>query len=149
MIFEPMVRSTQTVPYLVSSLALSQKGPKRASTWVPSPSGTIECVQNDLWAYGTSSTNHAPILHRHFHYLQTERSEITHDPCHLEVPSGASKTISKPKLHPTQTVHLSSIKISTVSKRTELSLEPHHLGEPSGVSKSISEPMVRLAQTVY
>jgi hypothetical protein len=48
----------------------------------------------------------------------------------------------------TQTVHLSSIKISTVYKQTELSLEPHHLGESSGASKSISEPIVHLAQTV-
>jgi hypothetical protein len=26
------------------------------------PSGTIKCVQNDFWTYGTSSANHAPIL---------------------------------------------------------------------------------------
>jgi hypothetical protein len=45
-----------------------------------------------------------------------------------------------------QTVHLSCIKISTMSKRIELLLEPRHIVVPSGVSKMISEPMVRLAK---
>jgi hypothetical protein len=99
-----------------------------------------------FWAYGTSSANHAPTLHRHYSYLQMERSEIPHDPRHLGVSSGASKTIFEPMVCSTQTVHLSCIKISTVSKLTELSLKPHHLGAPSGVSKTISEPMERLAQ---
>jgi hypothetical protein len=76
-----------------------------------------------------------------------------------------------------QTMHLSCIKISTISKRTktsfhlsliiyefyqvkdrfsylaskmitELPLEPRHLGELSGAYKTICEPMVRLAQMV-
>jgi hypothetical protein len=55
----------KTCTYLASRLALSPKGPKRASTWASSPSGTIWCVQNNFWAYGTSSINHASILHRH------------------------------------------------------------------------------------
>jgi hypothetical protein len=46
-------------------------------------------------------------------------------------------------------VHLSSIKISTISIETELSLEPHHIGVPLGVSKMIPEQMVPLAQTVH
>jgi hypothetical protein len=40
--------------YLTSRLALSLKGPKRASTWASSPRGTNECVQNDflsLWYF--------------------------------------------------------------------------------------------------
>jgi hypothetical protein len=119
------------------------------STWASSPSGTIEYVQNDFWAYGTSSANHAPISHRYYHNLQTERSEIPHDPCHLEVLSSASKMISEPMLYSTQTVHLSCIKISTVSKWTKLSLEPHHLGVSLGASKTISKPMVHLAQTMH
>jgi len=49
----------------------------------------------------------------------------------------------------TQTMQLSCVKISTISKRGELSLEPSHLGVPSGASKAISEPMVRLAQNVH
>ena len=60
--------------------------------------------------------------------LQTERSETPHDPRHLGVPSGASKMIYEPMVRWTQTVDLSCVKISTISKRSELSLEPHHLG---------------------
>ena len=80
-----------------------------------------------------------------------ERSQIPNDPRLLGVPSGASKTMSKPMVRSTQTVHLSSVMISTISKWTEneLPLEPRHLGVPSGVSKMISEPMVRLAQTMH
>jgi hypothetical protein len=52
-------------------------------------------------------------------------------------------------VHSTKTAHLSSIKISSISKQTKLSLEPHHLGVPLGVSKMIFEQMVRLAQTVH
>jgi hypothetical protein len=63
--------------------------------------------------------------------------------------SGVSQMISQLIVRSTQTVHLSCIKISTISKRTELSLEPHDLGVPSGVSKTISKPTVRLAQTVH
>jgi hypothetical protein len=48
-----------------------------------------------------------------------------------------------------QTMHLSCIRISSVSKQAELSLEPRHLGVPSGASKMIYEPMVRLAQIVH
>jgi hypothetical protein len=78
-----------------------------------------------------------------------ERSEIPNDPSHLVVPSGASKRISKPMVRSTQTVHLTCVKISSISKQTELSLEPHHLGVPSGVSPMISEQMVCLVPTMH
>jgi hypothetical protein len=42
-------------------------------------------------------------------------------PTHLGVPSGMSKTISEPMVRSAQTVHLSSMKISTISKRTQTS----------------------------
>ena len=79
------------------------------------------------------------------------RIEITQDPHHLGVLSGPSKTISEPMVRSAQTVHLTYVKVSTITKRTEneLPLEPRHLGVPSGVSKMISEPMVRSAQTVH
>jgi hypothetical protein len=48
-----------------------------------------------------------------------------------------------------QTVHISCVKISTISKRTELSLEPHHQGVPSTASKMISKSMVHLAHTTH
>jgi len=50
-------------------------------------------------------------------------NEIPHDPHHLGVPSGASKTISEPMVRSAQTVHRSCIKISTISKRTETSFQ--------------------------
>jgi hypothetical protein len=78
-----------------------------------------------------------------------ERREIPHDPRHLGVPLGASKMIFEPMVHSTQTLHLSSVKIRTISKQTKLLLEPCHLGVPSGASKMISESMVRLAEIVH
>jgi hypothetical protein len=48
-------------------------------------------------------------------------NEIPHDARHQGVPSGASKTISKPMVRSAQTEHLSCAKISTIFKRTELS----------------------------
>ena len=116
--------------YLASRLALCLKGPKRASTWASSPNGTIGCIQNNFWAYGTSSANHAPILHQRQHYLQIERREIPYDPCHQGAPSDACKMISEPMLRSTQTEHLSCVKISTISKRTKMSFHLSYL--PSG-----------------
>ena len=80
-----------------------------------------------------------------------ERSQIPHDPRHLGVPLCASKTMSEPIVHSTQTVHLSCIKINTISKQTEneLPLEPRHLVVPSGAFKTISEPILRLVQTMH
>jgi hypothetical protein len=58
----------------------------------------------------------------------------------------ASKMIFEPMVHSMQTVHLSCIKINTISNWTELPLEPHHLGVPYGASKMISELMVHLGK---
>jgi hypothetical protein len=76
-----------------------------------------------------------------------DRNTIPHDPCHLGVPSGASKTISEPVVRSVQTVHQSCVKISTISKWTKV--EPRHKGVPLGSSKTISKPKVRVAQTVH
>ena len=80
-----------------------------------------------------------------------ERSKIPHDPRYLGVPSGASKMIFERMVRSTQTVHLASVKISTMSEkhRIELPLEPHYLVVPSNASKTIAEPMVRPAQTMH
>jgi hypothetical protein len=48
-----------------------------------------------------------------------DRNEIWHDLHHLGVPSGTSKMISEPMVHLAQTVLLSCVKISTISKWTE------------------------------
>jgi hypothetical protein len=108
--------------YLASRLALSPNRPERASTWAMSPRSTIGCIQNDFCACGTFDANRAPILHWHYHWLQMDWNEIPHDQCHIRDPSGASKTISDPMLRSTQTVHLSCVKISTISKQTKTSI---------------------------
>jgi hypothetical protein len=108
--------------YLVSRLALSSNGPKRASTCASWPRSTIGCAQNDFWAYSTFGAKCAPILHRHKHCFQMDQNEIPHVSSHLGVPSGASKTISEPMVRWAQTVHLSCDKISTISKQTEVSI---------------------------
>jgi hypothetical protein len=72
-------------------------------------------------------------------------------PTHLGVPLGASKTITEPMECSAQTMHLSCVKISTISKRTQTSFhlslvtKEYHLRG----SKMVSEPMVCLAQTVH
>jgi hypothetical protein len=48
-----------------------------------------------------------------------DRKEILHDPRHLEVPSGASKMISKAMVRLVQTVDLSSTETNTISKSVE------------------------------
>jgi hypothetical protein len=69
-------------------------------------------------------------------------------PRHLVVPSTVSKMISEPVVRSAQTMHLSCVKISTISNElSQHPQEPHHLGVPSGASKMISEPMVRSTQT--
>jgi hypothetical protein len=44
-------------------------------------------------------------------------NKIPHDPSHLGDPTGASKMISEPMVHSEQSVHLSCVKISTISKQ--------------------------------
>jgi hypothetical protein len=109
--------------YLVSRLAKSSKRLNRASTWASSLRSTTRCVRNDFWACGMFGQSYAPILHRHLDCLQMDRNEIPQDPCHLVVPSGVSKMISKPAVRSVQTVHLSCVKISTIFKRTESSIQ--------------------------
>jgi hypothetical protein len=107
--------------YLASRLALSPNELNRASTWGSSRRTIIRCVQNYLWAYGTFGANCASILYRHKHWLQMDRNEISQDPSHLVVTSAVSKMISKPVVCSAQSMHLSCVKISTVSKWTESS----------------------------
>jgi hypothetical protein len=53
---------------------------------------------------------------------QTDQNEIPHDLGHLGVLSGVSKVIFEPVVRSAQTVHLSCVKNSTLSKRTETSI---------------------------
>jgi hypothetical protein len=106
----------------LSRLALSPNRLKWASNWASSPRTTIGCIQNDIWAYVTFNANRAPILHWHYHCLQMEWNEIPRDQCHIGDLSGVSKTISDPMLCLAQTMHLSCVKISTISKQTKMSI---------------------------
>jgi hypothetical protein len=52
-----------------------------------------------------------------------DQNEIPHDPRHLGVASDAYKMISEPMVHLAQTMHRSSVKISTISKQTKMSFQ--------------------------
>jgi hypothetical protein len=116
-ISEAVVCSAQTVHLSRINISTISNKLTQVSTWASSPRITIRCIQNNFWAYGMFSTNHAPILHWHHHYLQMVQNEILHDPHHLGVPLGASKMISEPLVHSAQTMHLSCVKISTISNK--------------------------------
>ena len=109
-----------------------------------SPRSSIGRVQNDFRSCGTFRLNLAPILHQDYDYLKMDPNKLPLEPRHLVIPSGASKMISEPMVRSVQTVHLSCVKISTISKRTENELPPvpRHLGVASDASKMIYVPMV-------
>jgi hypothetical protein len=50
--------------YLALTKTLSLNGPKQDLTRPTSPRGSIGCIWNDFWAYGTIYANRAPILHQ-------------------------------------------------------------------------------------
>jgi hypothetical protein len=50
-----------------------------------------------------------------------DQNELPIEPRNLGVPSGVSKTITKPMVRLVQTVHLSSTDYQTISKRTKTS----------------------------
>jgi hypothetical protein len=136
--------------YLESRFTLSPNRPKWASTWASSPRSTIGCIQNDFWPYGSYDANHAPILHRCKLYLQTDQNKIPYDQCQLGVLSGACKMISERRVRSVQTVHLSCIKIGTISKRTKTSF--HLSSSPRstiGCVQNDFRAYVRLVQTVH
>jgi hypothetical protein len=62
-----------------------------------------------------------PIIHQNQHFLQKDRNEILHNPRHLGVPSGVSKSVSEAMVHLVETVDLSCSDTNTVSKQTETS----------------------------
>jgi hypothetical protein len=114
--------------YLASRLALSPNGPtltqspnglKQDSTRPTSPGSSTMCVQNNFRAYGMFGANPALILHWHWHYLQTDWNEDPLEPCHLGVPSSASKMIYEPMVCLAQTVHQSYANTNIVSTWTE------------------------------
>jgi hypothetical protein len=109
--------------YPASGLALSPNGMKDLFTWASSPRSTIGCVQNFFWVYGIFGANRAPILHQYLHCLKTDWNKIPHNQRHQEVLSGASNMTFEHMAHSEQTVHLSCVKISTITKQIESSLQ--------------------------
>ena len=86
-----------------------------------------------------------------------DRNELPLDPRHLGVPSGASKPIYVPMVRSVQTVHLSCVKISTISKQTEMSFhlslvtQEYHRVRPKvflNLSYVWSQPCTYLALTL-
>jgi hypothetical protein len=73
------------------------------------------------------NANRATILHQELHYLQTDRTELPLEPCHLGVPSGASKTISMPMVCSVQTVQLSCTDTNNLSKQTKTRFHMTHV----------------------
>jgi hypothetical protein len=135
--------------YLMSRLALCPNGLKQASNWASSPWSTIGCVQNDFWAYGTFGLNHAPMLPNTNNI--SERTEVRFEMTHVtsKFHQVHPKLFLSLMVHSAQTMYLSCIKISTISKWTRTSFHLTRPGVPSGASKTIFEPMVCLAQTIH
>jgi hypothetical protein len=88
-ISEPTVCLAQTCKYLVPTPTLSPNGTKTRFHMahvtfefhrVRPPRSNIGCVQNDFWAYGMFSTNHAPVLNRHQHFSKLTKTwfHVTH-----------------------------------------------------------------------
>jgi hypothetical protein len=101
-------------------LTLSRKGPKGDSTWPTSTRRSIECVQNDflrqwyvwcnLWIYiAPRLTLYPNGPKRDSTWPTSSRSSI-----------GCVQMISELTVRSAKTVHLSWIKVSTISKRTEM-----------------------------
>jgi hypothetical protein len=86
---------------------------------------SIGYVQNDFRAYGTFGTNRGPILRQDLRYVQMGRNELPLEPHQLAVPSRLFKMVSEPMVHLALAVHLSCVKVNTISKRTETRF---HLG---------------------
>jgi hypothetical protein len=93
MISEPMVCLAQTVDlYCANTNTVSKQTEIRIhmTHW---PRSYMRCIEDNFWAYGTFDTNHAPILHQDYHYLQMDTNKLALKPCYLGVSSGASKMI--------------------------------------------------------
>jgi hypothetical protein len=101
----------------------------RAFTWASSPVSSIGCVQNvccKLCSYLAPTQTLSP----------NEKKRDSTWPTSPRGSIGCVQNYFRALVCSTQTMHLSCIKISTISKWNELSLEPSHLGVPSGVSIS-------------
>jgi hypothetical protein len=135
MIYEHVIRSAQTVHLSCTDTNTVSKWIEMRIHMTHSPRSSFRWIQNDFLACDTFGTIHAPILRHDYHYIQTDRNEISNDPRHLGVPSGGSKMICKPMVHLVQNMHLSCVKVTickrtdsnTVSKRTKIRFHMTHV----------------------
>jgi hypothetical protein len=121
MITEPMVHLTQTVH-------LSSTDTNTISKWtetrfvVPHVTLGFHWISKMIFEQWYVQCKPYNYLASRLAYRQTDQNELPPKPRHLGVPSGASKMISEPMVGLVQTVHLSYIKISTISKRIKMSI---------------------------
>jgi hypothetical protein len=118
-IFQPMVRSTETVHPSCIKISTISNWTKR--------SFQLSLVTYQGVSSGSSEMISEPKVRLvqivHLFCIQTDRNGITQDPRHVGVPSGVSQMISEPMIHSAQIVQLSCIKINTISKRTKISFQ--------------------------
>jgi hypothetical protein len=118
-IFQPMVRSTQTVHPSCIKISNISKWTKR--------SFQLSLVTYQGVSSGSSEMISEPKVRLvqivHLFCIQTDRNGITQDPRQVGVPSGVSQMISEPMIRSAQIVQLSCIKINTISKRTKISFQ--------------------------
>ena len=119
MISEPMVRSAQTMHRSCAKISTISKRTKTSFHmsfvtyeyhWVrPKRYLSVWYVWRKPCTYLALTQTPSP----------NRPTEIPHDPRHLGVPSGASKTISEPMVRLAQAVHRFCTDSNTISKRTE------------------------------
>jgi hypothetical protein len=119
MISEPMVHLTQSVHVSCTETNIVSKWTEM-SFHLRLVSQKYHLVHPkqflSLWyVWRKPCTYHAPKLT----LSPKDRMEILHDPCHLGVPSGASKMIYEAMVRLVQTVYLSWTETNTISKWTE------------------------------
>jgi hypothetical protein len=118
-IFEPMVRSTQTMHLSCIKISTISKWTKR--------SFQLSLITYQGVSSGSSKMISEPKVRLvqivHLSCIQTDRNGIPHDPSHVGVPSGVSKMISEPMIRSAKIMQLSCVKINTISKRTKKSFQ--------------------------
>jgi hypothetical protein len=133
-----------------SRVTLSPNGPSRASTLASSPGSLVECIQNDLYAYGMLGAN----VHLSCTNTNTisKRTKIRFHTTHV--------TYKFHRVRPKLFMSLWYVQCKPCTYlASRLALSPNepnqappnrcHLGVPSGASKTIYEPMVCLTQTEH
>jgi hypothetical protein len=126
-IYEPMVRSAQTVlPCCVDTniaFKLTKTGFHIAPRHLGVPSGASKMIFDPV--VHTTQTVHLSCIKISTISKRTERASL--EPCHLAVPSGASKTIPEPIVRSAQTVLLSCMNTNTLPKRSKMRFHMAHV----------------------